>query len=459
MKILKTIGVFVLGLLAALIVLEISLRVLGHFQRVGEESDELVLDDADYRVLCIGDSFTAGLGASSEMSYPVQLQRQLNQNASKRYAVYKRGMSGANSTQILNQIGGYINTTKPDLIVLMMGGANDWNRYGDIELDPELKAVNNWLYRLRVYKLYRLVVERLEKRGEISELGENSDQTGEFYFQQGKYIKSFEWYKKMIQENPGKPKYYQGIIRPLEAMGDYENGLHYMMEANNKWPNAIQFPTAIIRQNLIYGQYDRALPWLRNGIRRFQGEPIFFYYYYIYNQNKQLNLQEELDSLKKMYPQKAAKAWQAYKNDDYFQEITGNVNNEAMYKEFEKHENKMIAWMREDIETAIKYIQKKEIGLILMTYPIYPIPSYAQALKRRNQAVRDLAKKYNLPLVDLEKRFEALGPSKPGYFQPLGVGDHPNARGYGYFASSIAEVVKMNQLIGFGSKKAKKSAN
>ena len=65
------------GTAAAVLLLELALRVVGamHAAETGWHDDDLTRPaDADAVVLCVGDSWTEGVGAAAGAGYPGQLQ-------------------------------------------------------------------------------------------------------------------------------------------------------------------------------------------------------------------------------------------------------------------------------------------------------------------------------------------------------------------------------------------------
>lgn len=84
----------------------------------------------NYRILCLGDSSTYGIGASDikRFSYPSRLQTVLNQNiSSKKFEVLNLGVPGTNSSQLLNRFQYNILKYKPDMVIVMVGINDPWN--------------------------------------------------------------------------------------------------------------------------------------------------------------------------------------------------------------------------------------------------------------------------------------------------------------------------------------------
>ena len=82
------------------------------------------------RIVAFGDSLTAGLGVSSEESYPFQLQQRLDE-AGYRYRVINAGVSGETTAGGLRRVS-WVLSSKPTIVILELG-ANDGLRGLDVK--------------------------------------------------------------------------------------------------------------------------------------------------------------------------------------------------------------------------------------------------------------------------------------------------------------------------------------
>ena len=125
----------VLGVLVALFLLESVLQALSWIQYRGLRRHYAAQvasaggRPGERRVLCLGDSFTFGHGASAkEFAYPAQLQRLLSRGAPQRpWRVVNFGKRGANSGEVLYHLGGWIAMTRPSHVCLLIGNNDGWN--------------------------------------------------------------------------------------------------------------------------------------------------------------------------------------------------------------------------------------------------------------------------------------------------------------------------------------------
>ncbi len=155
-----------LGVLLALVVLEAGLAVVGwgHLWRFEGAAGS---GEGRAAVLCLGDSFTRGVGARPGMGYPGQLEAILNGGAGERMRVVNGGRVAANSSMVRRSFQSRVDRLRPRVVTLMVGAANSWNRFGFHS--PSSSPVERWLVdrwrSIRVVKLARLLWRELEKRG------------------------------------------------------------------------------------------------------------------------------------------------------------------------------------------------------------------------------------------------------------------------------------------------------
>ncbi len=92
------------GIAFGLVSFEVVLQVAAYLI-FRQELSEDVGDAGDRVILCVGDSFTYGLGASSEseLSYPAQLQRLLAERPGPTWQVHNGGWSGRDSAAVLRR--------------------------------------------------------------------------------------------------------------------------------------------------------------------------------------------------------------------------------------------------------------------------------------------------------------------------------------------------------------------
>jgi lysophospholipase L1-like esterase len=116
------------GLVITLLLIESALRLAGSIYTAFRTKNRQAIAPVgkqDIRILCLGDSFTFGLGGGYGDDYPSQLGQLLNENTQKnKFIVYNRGIPGNNSSMVLRNLVANINTYKPTVLFLLIG-SND----------------------------------------------------------------------------------------------------------------------------------------------------------------------------------------------------------------------------------------------------------------------------------------------------------------------------------------------
>lgn len=157
------------GLLVALLLGETVFRLGGLIVQKTEVSSYDRKNKDIYRILCIGDSSTYGVGASdvNKFSYPSQLQKILNEKVpNRKFDVVNLGIPGINSSQVLNRFRNYLSKYNPDLVIVMIGINDPWNLeesnilkfYNENIFKKMYLSMELFLNRLRLYQFFKLVL-------------------------------------------------------------------------------------------------------------------------------------------------------------------------------------------------------------------------------------------------------------------------------------------------------------
>ena len=129
---------------------EVSRLAIQDAEKVASARARLAeMEDRPFRITCVGDSITEGIGASGGMDYPAQLQRLLG----KEYEVTNAGTSGAFASEAACWLpyittNGYIRgmNSNPDLVFMMLGTNDAWSAYGE-QTDVDFPALFEAGYR------------------------------------------------------------------------------------------------------------------------------------------------------------------------------------------------------------------------------------------------------------------------------------------------------------------------
>jgi len=288
------------------------------------EDEKIHRDKESYIILCLGDSFTFGIGAAVNESYPKQLEQLLNSNLKgKRFVVVNKGELGQNTAQLIDKLQEDIDNVKPDLIIMMTGGANNWNYVGYNKYSESkslMTALYNQFFRLRTYKLFRLLYLNIRDRqirqknnfllagqvkSEVSDkdsqrgisetarpkesraspaehnnLGQlqekikpdsagdsNCYEMGLRYHRSGNYEEAKRWFSEGIRANPGFSKNYNGLGFVFEQQRNYDEAMRWFKEALNLAANDSLNHYGIGLIYLRQCKYEEAVKWFKEGLR------------------------------------------------------------------------------------------------------------------------------------------------------------------------------------------------
>jgi len=189
------------GLILSIFILELCLNILSKF--VSHNSHKIVLGPVkvSYNILCVGDSYTYGVGAKAGYAYPEQLKKILGHNYPKnKFCVINAGVPGFNTSQMLKNFSGNIDKYSPDMIIIWGGIDNCWNFtdtnyfiFADkMNSNIFLKRIDSFLLKFRSYKMLKIagisLMNKINKPDEITHYSFRSKKQQELLILAKKYI-------------------------------------------------------------------------------------------------------------------------------------------------------------------------------------------------------------------------------------------------------------------------------
>jgi tetratricopeptide (TPR) repeat protein len=176
---------FLTGFITIVILLEAGLRIVGVLypkRHVSENKISRIPHNEDYVILCIGDSFTFGMGAAYDDSYPKQLEKMLNaDNFKKKFRVFNAGVVASNSSQASKKLREELEQYSPNLVIALVGvkdenleDSNYWLFAEKKEMGIKkyyYKKVNYFLTKFRTYRLLKLLTSDLKRRATAYKAG------------------------------------------------------------------------------------------------------------------------------------------------------------------------------------------------------------------------------------------------------------------------------------------------
>lgn len=429
-------GVFFLGVMVAVLILEAGLRT----HRVFLES-RIAPKTAENKktILCIGDSFVWGHGADSAHSYPRQLEKLLGE----KFRVINAGVSGQNTSQLLNSFESLIDSYNPEMVIILTGSANFWNYEGfDAYLrdNGSLNFLRGYVYRSSIYKLMklfysdwrnRLIPQESEEglhRGLTKMVNEDNANAGWDYLMQGNIQMALSCFEKDTREADCSPRSYCGIAWIYKGEKKYAEALEYYQKAVESNPSYVDAYAYAGECCEYQGKNKEAIEWYKRGIlAKPEAEENFNYgkiVKAVIDSNEKDSQNDVLLFLKDIaltLPKRNRLICSSIKI------MEENIKRSS--------ESAVERWIEKDIMKIVKMSSGKNSAVILMNYP--------GEFKQLNGLLRNVAQQLSVPFVDIHNSFSLLAKhgDMTAYFVPDG---HCNARGYGVIAEEIYK--KMLQI-------------
>ena len=166
MRIIRRLAHFLISALLMLFVVEIALQctsIILNYQlnkRIAL-SKSTIMDrhnnSLPIQVLCVGDSYTQGVGASDfKYAYPVLLQEYLRKKSSLAWAVANCGKSGINSSELAWYTPRLLEMYSPKYLCVLIGANDSWNFELSNTKGPDKFPTTNivpWRLCFRTYRL------------------------------------------------------------------------------------------------------------------------------------------------------------------------------------------------------------------------------------------------------------------------------------------------------------------
>ncbi len=208
-----------------------------------------------FRLLCVGDSHTYGIGAEKGMSYPEQLQKILDEKTGKHQVqVINAGRPGFSTAMLAERFNAMLDCFSPDA-VMVMTGANDYWNFEDLFLrhNSLKEKIDDALNNLRSYRLLKIIAMNLNNQFGRKILYDD------FNFERLERDKA----KKNIGKDLFKPiaEYTLGLkeARHYKLQGDYRKALIVLFHVR-----CFEFLPNIVYQEMddvfiAWGDFDEAI--------------------------------------------------------------------------------------------------------------------------------------------------------------------------------------------------------
>ncbi len=406
MKVKVAFGFICTGIIISLIVLELVLRLVGAVYTDISLHDTASTREhgASFVILCVGDSFTQGVGASMANTYPAQLKKCFKEwRPDMNVEVVNKGFGGSNSAMVLDRLDKDLEKVKPDIVVLLAGGNNRWNVYGYSRHLDHAVLCDRWLEclnEIKVFKLARLFLLEVRSKnfgGDRVTPGRVVDHDPEIKewmavasrceWQEGNYDEAIGWYKKILKKKPGCVAAYHQMGRLYWKKEDRERSRECYRKAIELDPVRNVYSYADYADRFIFNS-------LQNGedlrfIARFSGQ----------------------------------------------NPVVGDILMAA--SRISRDRAGIRAWIDYDITEIIQKIRKRNARVIVQNYP-----DYNGSLSGVNHILAETAKMNSVVFIDNDGFFKELflkGALKNDYFAFDKF--HCNEKGYGILARNVYSAI------------------
>lgn len=393
----REIGVVVaVGIITSMIVIEISMRVCGFFLENRNVSPPPVAG-TQYRILCLGDSFVYGIGADEHHSFPAQLADILNTKQSdKTYRVFNEGFPGDTTHRVLEKLQPGIEKVKPQLVILLCGGANLWKAgyVSAIDYFP----ITDKLLKIAVFRFFTLILGNLHDKI---------------------CVVPDERYRNFLRygSEGGDVQATVTTAYGYAAAGEADKAQQLLQEAITAMPlNSCLYEASGILYE--YGrQYDEALRCLMKSVEMAPGRQdslAFDYLYYMAERSDSQELHKRIRDFLTVHIPYAG------------------VTPYHLPDTVDKKKRAIIEGIETDYAEIIRICRKEKVALIMLDYPRAATPA--------NPYLKVIAGRNFVPLVRNDELFTRLlrGADRERFFSDDG---HCNARGYLIMARTIAQTM------------------
>jgi len=405
------------SLLILLLFLELGLRLGGvlylklHYPRANVNHAGSV--ENTFNILCLGDSFTFGLGASFENSYPRQLERLLWKNMGAAINVINAGRLGNTSSLLLKNLEKDIALYRPHIAIVMIGCNNSWNFEDSsyFKLYKErvgyLQKIDRMLNHLKIYKLIKIrdlnFRNSKNNKSEIMQANINDESlglstVGTKLFLEGRFDSAEENLRRALLLDKNNYYAHLWLAHIYNARSEFEEGRQELWKAIQlvgEWDD-----------NLVYDVICR-----------------------IPEQKDSLVVKKELNEIKRYIETKYAK------NSEKRESLVKLIDAKLDFSENKQIYQKILEY---DLGEVARLAKSKGVILILQTYPHDGSSLY--------DVFQKVSGKFNIPLVDNFSVFQELGKhvKLSDFFVP---DKHCNDKGYSIIAENIYQTLRNCHLL------------
>ncbi len=416
----------VLAVFLSLAVFEVLLRTSGYlYLQVLYPSKSHHAKGGEFKILCLGDSFTQGLGAPAGLSYPEQLELMLNKEpVHQKVKAYKTFY--INSSTVLKNLNDDIRHYEPDLIILMTGCNDRWSMenctYRQFKKWSALKKADIWLSNLNVYKMVKILVRNAQ-----TVLGNVTPWFGEKSAEAGAEVKPFRY---SIADPAANTLFFKG--EDFFGAGQYDRALQEWQSALEREPHnvSIHFRLACTYFQVL-GERDlgikHALLALAYGDKSVVGHVFML----LYNPHEikspsNMSLVARMENVISSH----------YQGEDR-NEALRIVKLLCLFAEETSEVEGMLGY---NLDRIMEIAGSRNVKVLLMEYPVF--------IFQIHDVIRRKAHAHKVPLIDNFSIFDALIKEGSSRREDIFAKDgHCNAAGYGLVAKNIYNTMAQQSIV------------
>jgi lysophospholipase L1-like esterase len=488
----EKIWVLTIGILAAFILLELGLRITSSLYMRDRQTNSYIAEEGAYTILCLGNSWTLGVGAPAGMSYPDYLQHMLKHSFPDREVkVINAGGATLNSAELLFKLEAQIDSIKPDLIVLRTGSPNMWNTYKysqylnrkyNIQSPFRILALslNDFFYeKSRVCRLVLFMLKKdsyiiksafkgKHKIHEYEDIG--ADRQSGLDFQTGNSLHTQLLSEKGYQDaialaisfNRELIQIFLGgkdMFNPVSG-AEFEEAISWLKKATEYQPEAWHNYALLGNLFILKKDYNKAAEFYIEGIKadprplgkEYLDNMCYLLLRSLYSMDNNLDVQNKIELFVHEY---------SMKNPDMSDILLSYVLNpftsqpnyitswlgqgRRAVSMLDNHS--LAAWIASDVDEIVRITRANGVKLIIHSYPP-PFKLSEEPLLLANSVLRKKAKELKIPFVDHERLFLELyaqGQEQSDYHEKISgepvPGSHFNEKGYEAMARFVYDKI------------------
>jgi len=168
----KKLLLIIFGIIFPLLILETGLRFAAWIAQ-SHLNKETFSNGGKLRILCLGDSYTYGLGVERDETFPAQLKVLLEKKlGNDKIEVINAGMPGMNTPLLANNFNAMLDTYKPNVVLVLIGTNDEWNFSGFLsEPRTPIDKFYSFIFSFRITRMFKIVKTAFKEKSEMSFLG------------------------------------------------------------------------------------------------------------------------------------------------------------------------------------------------------------------------------------------------------------------------------------------------